>query len=127
MQGEERRVINAPTETRDIQYTREFCERMVSCNGSVGSVNYVDVRQSMRNGGGPACLRLRGGMTPAERSGCHQPALMDEAAIDALQSVVRRTYRDRLVPTDLADVEFANECRIAREALLDVLELSELA
>lgn len=125
--GEERLVLNAPTETQDMPSTREFCERMVSGNGPIGRVNYVDVRQSMRNGGGPACLRLRVVMTEDEINACHQGVLLDHETIDELQEVVRKTYRDRLAPSDLADPKLADECRIAREEILSVLDLDGLA
>lgn len=127
MPGESRLVLVAPTEVQETDSTRAYCERLVAGNGPIGRVQYVDVRQSMRNGGGPACLRLRVVMTDAELAACHQGALLTEERIDALQAVVRTAYRDRLAPEDLADSSFADECRIAREALLDVLELEELA
>jgi len=127
MPGESRLVLVAPTEARETQSTRAYCERLVSGNGPIGRVDFVDVRQSMRNGGGPACLRLRVVMTEDERAACHQGVLLTEACIDALQAVVRKTYRDRLAPEDLADPAFADECRLAREGLLEVLGLEELA
>ncbi|MDJ0920623.1 MAG: N-succinylarginine dihydrolase [Henriciella sp.] len=125
--GEDKLVLLAPTETRETESTRVFCEEMVASNGPIGRVEYVDVRQSMRNGGGPACLRLRVVMTPAQQEACHPGALLDEAKIDRLQDIVRATYRDRVSEADLVDLEFANECRIAREALLEELDLLELA
>lgn len=127
MPGEDRLVLVAPTEVRETESTRAYCDRLVSGNGPIGRVEYVDVRQSMRNGGGPACLRLRVVMTDAELAACHQGVLLNEARIDALQAVIRSTYRDRLVPDDLVDPTFADECRLAREAVLAVLELEELA
>ena len=81
----------------------------------------------MRNGGGPACLRLRVVMTEDEINACHQGVLMDDDSIDELQAVVRETYRESLAPSDLADTAFAEECRLAREAILDVLDLMALA
>lgn len=125
--GEDRLVLVAPTETQDTASARAYCERLVRANGPIGRVDYVDVRQSMRNGGGPACLRLRVVMTEDQIAECHQGVLLDEETIDELQAAVRSTYRDRLSPADLADPEFANECRAAREALLRILELEELA
>jgi succinylarginine dihydrolase len=125
--GEDRLVLVAPTETEETDSTRAYCERLVSNNGPIGKVVYADVRQSMRNGGGPACLRLRVVMTDDEIDACHQGVLLDEDTIDDLQEVVRKTYRDRLEAPDLADPEFANECRTAREALLEVLDLQGLA
>lgn len=124
--GEDRLVLIAPTETEENDATREYCERLVQGNGPIGKVMYADVRQSMRNGGGPACLRLRVVMSDAEVDACHQGVLLDNEIIDDLQEVVRRTYRDRLEPGDLADPMFADECRTAREALLKVLDLEGL-
>ena len=66
-------------------------------------------------------------MTEEEIDACHQGVLLDEETIDELQDVVRKTYRDSLAPADLADPAFADECRTAREALLDVLDLKGLA
>ena len=125
--GESRLVLVAPTEAQATASTRAYCERLVSGNGPIGRVEFVDVRQSMRNGGGPACLRLRVVMSDAERAACHAGALLSDERIDALQAVVRRTYRDRLAPEDIADPAFADECRLAREELLKVLDLEELA
>ena len=124
--GEDRLVLLAPLETQETESTRAFCEKMTSGNGPIGRVQFVDVRQSMRNGGGPACLRLRVVMTDEEIAAAHQGVMMDEAKIDMLQDIVRRTYRDRLSPSDLADPQFANECQIAREALLEALGLEGL-
>ncbi|QYJ00680.1 N-succinylarginine dihydrolase [Thalassovita mediterranea] len=125
--GEDRLVLLAPLETQETESTRAFCEKMVEGNGPIGRVQYVDVRQSMRNGGGPACLRLRVVMTDEELAACNQGVLLDEDKIDQLQDIVARTYRDKLVAADLADTAFAIECQTAREALLDCLGLSELA
>ncbi len=124
--GEDRLVLLAPMETQETETTRVYCERLVQGNGPIGRVQYVDVRQSMRNGGGPACLRLRVVMTPSERAECHQGVLLDETRIDQLQDVVRATYRDRLSAADLADPAFARECLAAREGLLRVLKLENL-
>ena len=127
MPGEDRLVLVAPTETRDTPSTARYCEKLVAGNGPIGRVHYVDVRQSMRNGGGPACLRLRVVMTPEELAAVHQGVVLDEAKIDALQNVVRTTYRDRLAPADLADPLFASEALSAYEAIMAVLALPSLA
>lgn len=124
--GEDRLVLLAPVETQETGTTRAYCERLIEGNGPIGRVHYVDVRQSMRNGGGPACLRLRVAMTATERAACHQGVLLDEAKIDALQDVVRATYRDRLSAADLADPAFVDECLTARERLLRELDLETL-
>lgn len=124
--GEDRLVLLSPMETQETPTTRAYCERLVEGNGPIGRVQYVDVRQSMRNGGGPACLRLRVVMTAEERAACHQGVLLNETKIDALQDAVRASYRDRLSVSDLADPSFVTECLTARERLLRVLDLEQL-
>ena len=79
----------------------------------------------MRNGGGPACLRLRVVMTENEIAAAHQGLFLNEEKIHALQDAVSTHYRDRLTPTDLADPAFALSCQKARQAILEILELSE--
>lgn len=125
--GEERLTLLAPQECFENSATRKYCEELTQTNGPIGTVEFVDVRDSMRNGGGPACLRLRVVMTEEEIDACHQGVFLDEEAIDELQAVVTETYRESLSPADLADPGFAAECRAAREAILEVLDLSELA
>lgn len=118
--GEDRLVLLAPLETQETDSTRAFCEEMVSGNGPIGRVQYVDVRQSMRNGGGPACLRLRVAMTEDELAAVNQAYLLDDAKIDALQDWVRAHYREELSPQALADPAFADELNNAH------LELNKL-
>lgn len=125
--GKERLTLLAPQECFENPVTRKYCEELPRTNGPIGAVEFVDVRDSMRNGGGPACLRLRVVMTEEEIDACHQGVFLDEEAIDELQAVVTETYCERLSPADLADPAFAAECRAAREAILEVLDLSELA
>ncbi|MEO0982753.1 MAG: N-succinylarginine dihydrolase [Pseudomonadota bacterium] len=122
--GEDRLVLLAPLETQETESTRRFCEAMTAGNGPIGRVEYVDVRQSMRNGGGPACLRLRVVMTEQEIAAAHSGVFLDEARIDKLQDVAGHYYRDRLAPADLADPQFAEECDGARAAMLGVLGLT---
>lgn len=126
MPGQDRLVLIAPTETRDTPSTRAYCQSLIESNGPIGDVRYVDVRQSMMNGGGPACLRLRVVMTEEEIASAHPRVFLDHKRIDTLQDVVARTYREELAPSDLVDPAFAEECMLAREAILEVLGLNIL-
>jgi len=110
-------------ETEETETTRAFCEALVAGDGPIGRVDYVDVRQSMQNGGGPACLRLRVVMTAQERDAVHPGVLLDEARIDALGELVAQRYRDRLAPADLADPDFAEEALAVQGEILDLLGL----
>ncbi|WP_233245010.1 N-succinylarginine dihydrolase, partial [Caulobacter sp. HMWF009] len=96
--GEDRLVLLAPAETRDNPRAFAVAESLAASNGPIGRVEYVDVRQSMRNGGGPACLRLRVVLTDAELAAAN-PAQRFDAALQArLADWIGRRYRDRLAP-----------------------------
>ena len=115
--GEDRLVLLAPVETQETETTRKFCDYLTSSNGPIGRVQYVDVRESMRNGGGPACLRLRVVMTQAELSAMNRAYILDESKIDDLQKWVRHYYREQLSVADFADPGLVDELASAHQAL----------
>jgi succinylarginine dihydrolase len=121
--GEDRLVLLAPAETRDNPRAFAVAESLAASNGPIGRVEYVDVRQSMRNGGGPACLRLRVVLTDAELAAAN-PAQRFDAALQArLADWIGRRYRDRLAPADLADPSLLTESREALDELTGILNL----
>jgi len=92
-------------------------------NAAIGSVEYVEVRESMRNGGGPACLRLRIAMTPRERAAAAQGFFLTDALADQLEEWVRRHYRDELSPADVRDPDLVDETQRALDELSRILPL----
>jgi len=92
----------------------------------IHEVHYFNLRESMRNGGGPACLRLRVVLTEHEVRGCHQGVFLTESLYMQLREWVRKHYRDRLTPEDLADPQLALEVREALEALQTILRFEYL-
>lgn len=121
--GEDRLALIAPKETEETETTRGYCAAMVAGNGPIGRVEFVDVRQSMRNGGGPACLRLRVVLTPKERAAVTPAALMTDALHDQLTVWASKHYRDRLSPDELGDPALMVESRAALDALTQILGL----
>ncbi len=121
--GEDRLVLIAPKETEETASTRAYCAAMVAGNGPIGRVDYVDVRQSMRNGGGPACLRLRVVLTDEELAAVTPSALMTDALYSELTAWANTHYRDRLAPDDLGDPALMTESRTALDALTGILGL----
>jgi succinylarginine dihydrolase len=120
---EDRLVLVAPTETRDTPSTHAWCERLVQSNGPIGRVQYVDVRQSMRNGGGPACLRLRVVLTEAEQAATNPAMRLTDDLHARLSAWGSRHYRDRLSPADLAGPDLLEESRVALDELTGLLGL----
>ena len=121
--GEDRLTLLAPTETQDNPRAHAAAQALAASNGPVGRVEYVDVRQSMANGGGPACLRLRVVLTEDELDAANAAQRLDEGLHAALTVWASHWYRDRLVPADLADPALLLETHGALDELTSILAL----
>jgi len=119
-------TIVAPQESREDPRARAFLTRVVESGGPVGSVHYLDLRQSMQNGGGPACLRQRIVLGDEDRSAIKARVFWDEALGRELEDWVRASYRDRLEGKDLADPLLARETMAALDRLTRILELGSV-
>ena len=115
-----------PHECQENAAVSRYLESLVASGGPVDELIHFDLRQSMRNGGGPACLRLRVALTDAEARAMHQGVIMNEALFSTLTHWVEKHYRDHLEPKDLADPQLAIECQAALEELTRILALPGL-
>jgi succinylarginine dihydrolase len=119
--GDGSMTLVAPTECRDVASVRGWIERHLASNGAIRSVDFVDVRQSMANGGGPACLRLRVVCDPAT---VDARFLVDEAKLDRLAAVISAHWPEEIAPGALTDPGLVAAVIAARAAMLDALDLS---
>jgi succinylarginine dihydrolase len=117
-------TLVAPTECRDTPSVKAWIDAHLAGNGAIRRVNYVDVRQSMANGGGPACLRLRVACDPAD---VDPRFLLDEDKIGRLEEVIARHWPESLDPGSIQSPEVIAAIVAARRALCEALELTELA
>ncbi len=122
--GASKLTLIAPTETRENNRTAGYVSSLTSFPGTeIAAAEYVEVRESMRNGGGPACLRLRIALTPVERAAATQGFFLTDALVGDLEAWVRKHYREEFAPADLADPALINETRAALDELTRVLPL----
>jgi succinylarginine dihydrolase len=119
-------AIVAPHESEQTEAARRFLERVVAEENPVENVHYVEVNASMKNGGGPACLRLRVLLEEAERACISARVFLDEALYLELRAWVERHYRDRLTLDDLADPAFLVEVESALDQLTELLRLGSV-
>ncbi|QXQ05259.1 N-succinylarginine dihydrolase [Sphingosinicellaceae bacterium] len=112
-----------PGEARDNRHVAAWLDTLLAGNGPIRAVHYVEVRESMRNGGGPACLRLRVVADPAT---VDPRFLVDAAKLDRLERVVAAHWPESIAPVDLGNPGLWQQARAARAALLDELGLPEL-
>lgn len=117
-------ALVVPNECQESASVWAWCERMLAGSGPIRQVLPVDVRQSMANGGGPACLRLRVVADPAT---VDPRFLLDEGRIERAESVIAEMWPEQIDPVDIGSEALAKTVIEAREALLGVLALDELA
>jgi succinylarginine dihydrolase len=119
-------ALVVPHECRENHAVANYLGHLVASGGPVNELIEFDLRQSMRNGGGPACLRLRVVLTDEEARAMHQGVIMTEALYAKLVPWVEKHYRDRVEPKDLADPQLAIECQAALAELETILGLPGL-
>ncbi len=110
-----------PKESEENARVKAFVDETLARNNPINRALYMDVRESMRNGGGPACLRLRVVLSDEELSASNARFMPDDAGLDALEAWVKKHYRDRLTPDDLRDPAFMEEALGALDALTKLL------
>lgn len=113
-----------PSEAQEHERVWGWLTEMVAGNGPIRKLAPVDVRQSMANGGGPACLRLR---VVADPSTVDPRFMADEAKLDQIADVVAKYWPDAIVPENLADAALLESVRTARVELLKATHLECLA
>jgi len=80
----------------------------------------------MRNGGGPACLRLRVVLNDEELDAMHRGVLLNDALYERLTSWVEAHYRSELSQDDLGDPMLLEEVRKALDELTGILGLGSI-
>ena len=113
-----------PEEARATPAASRWLDALVAGNGPIRALRFVDVRGSMANGGGPACLRLRVLADPAT---VDPRFLVDEAKLDGIAAVIAAHWPERIDPGALAEPALWAQSEAARVALLARLDLAELA
>jgi succinylarginine dihydrolase len=116
-------ALIVPSECTESPAVSSWLDAMLAGNGPIRRVLPVDVRQSMANGGGPACLRLR---VVADPETIDPRFLLDEVRADRLEQVIARAWPEQIDPADLGGDTLTQSVVAARQALLDALELEEL-
>ncbi|MGH8455899.1 MAG: N-succinylarginine dihydrolase, partial [Stenotrophobium sp.] len=92
----------------------------------ISDVRVFDLRESMRNGGGPACLRLRVVLDEDQRETVNAASWINAESCGTLKTWVERHYRDRLAFEDLADPQLLDESRGALDQLTQMLNLGSI-
>ncbi len=117
-------TLIVPGEARETPSVWAWLQKQVAGNGPIRKIEVVDVRQSMANGGGPACLRLR---VVADPAAVDPRFLVDEARLDRIDAVIGRSWPAEIHSSDLQDPKLVASVEAARRELFESLDLSQLA
>jgi succinylarginine dihydrolase len=121
-----RMLLVTPQECLANPAVAAYLQNLIGGAGPIAELLSIDLRQSMRNGGGPACLRLRVELTAAEEAAMHQGVILNDALYRRLVAWVERHYRDRLTAADLADPTLVREVQSALAELAIILGLPNI-
>lgn len=119
-------MLVLPQESRNHQGVWRYLSELVQADNPIDELLVFDLRESMANGGGPACLRLRVVLTPEEMQAVNPAVMMNDTLFNTLNDWVDRYYRDRLVQADLVDPQLLREGREALDALSTILQLGSV-
>jgi succinylarginine dihydrolase len=122
-----RMALIAPNDCTASPRVRDFVRELIDRGDTpVQEVHFLDLKQSMRNGGGPACLRLRVVLNDAELAALPPPVFLQGRTYQNLVSWVKKHYRERLTHSDLADPQLLDETRRALDELTRLLGLGSI-
>lgn len=115
-----------PRECEESNRATKVLEAITAGNNPIKHIKYVECRQSMRNGGGPACLRLRVLLSATQQQVFKQQIIMTEDLYTQLDAWIEKHYRDRLASDDFLDPLLINEVNTALESLTKILHLGSI-
>jgi succinylarginine dihydrolase len=112
-----------PKECEQITRVANYLNKLLASDNPITETRFFDLHQSMANGGGPACLRLRVVLTPQELAAISGRVILDDSLYQDLTHWVNQYYRDELHFDDLADPQLHAESEKALDVLSDILVL----
>lgn len=115
-----------PEESRQHVGVWNYLNEVLAADNPISELKVFDLRESMANGGGPACLRLRVVLNEAEQKALNPAVMMNETLFVTLNNWVDRWYRDQLTQADLADPQLLREGREALDELTRILDLGSV-
>ncbi|HFB65634.1 MAG TPA: N-succinylarginine dihydrolase [Aeromonadales bacterium] len=124
--NENEMLLICPGECAENPQVSKYLDSLIQQPNCIKKVEFYDVKQSMRNGGGPACLRQRVVLTEEELGQTNPRCIMDESMYKTLRQWVNKHYRDKLTAEQLADPQLLDESRRALDELTQLLDLGNV-
>lgn len=117
-------LLFAPQQCQNHPCARTIIDRIAKQADPIDEVAFFDISESMANGGGPACLRLRMVLTPDECRAMHKGVLFTWPLYEKLQTIIERHYVDNLTLEHFFDDDFLLRCNRAHEEIMAALGIT---
>jgi succinylarginine dihydrolase len=115
--------IVAPLEAKNNPHAHSVLKRIEAAkDNNVNKVHFIDVRESMKNGGGPACLRLRIIMTPQQMAAIPPQYHFNAANHEKIAEFVSKNYPEEIAPEMIYNPNFARQIIDVSTKLLELFE-----
>jgi succinylarginine dihydrolase len=118
--------IVVPQECRENAKVSAYLDQLIASDNAIDEILVFDLKQSMSNGGGPACLRLRVVLNQAEQAAVNPACIMNDSLFPRLMAWTEKHYRDTLSEADLADPQLLIESHSALDELTQILRLGNV-
>ena len=116
-------LLVAPLQCRKNGLVKKYIQSIVGKNKNIKKVRYIDLQQSLYNGGGPACLRLRVVMNKEELNSLHQEIIFTNNLYFKLRHWIKKYYKKKLIYDDLFVPSFIQKCYDGFDELTKILNL----
>lgn len=119
-------AIIAPMHCKNNVRVNEYLQSLIADKNPINHIKYFDVNESMKNGGGPACLRLRVALSEQELAAVNPNCILTDTLYTRLVDWVNTHYRDKLTLEDLRDPQLLLESRTALDELSQILSIGSV-
>ena len=119
-------LLVAPQECQRNSAVHQYIQELILSDNPIQHVRFFDLRQSMQNGGGPACLRLRVALNTNELNAVNPAVRFSHDKYDQLVNWANTHYRDSLTSNDFADPQLLTESYQALDELTSLLNLGSV-
>jgi succinylarginine dihydrolase len=119
-------MLVIPQECEETESVWQYLQELIQQDTPIKYVMSFNLKESMRNGGGPACLRLRVVLNDQELAALNSKALISDWLYEQLNQWVEKHYRDRMHIEDLSDPQLLSEGHTALDELTQIMELGSI-
>lgn len=125
--GPGKMALVVPEECHQSTEVWQYLKELTSASDNpINEIKVIDVKQSMKNGGGPACLRLRVVLNQDELAAVNPATLLNKSLYNKLLTWINKHYRDQISSDDLADPSLHRESQVALDELSQILNLGSI-